>query len=464
MLSLGALESPFARKTARSSGGTLGNPYLEGNFAPVEVETTAFNLPIRGRIPEDLAGRLVRIGPNPLGPVNPKTHHWFMGAGMAHGLRLRDGRAEWYRNRFIGSDNVARSLGRPRLAGPRNGFSDTVNTNIVQMGGRDYAVVEAGGLPVELTYELESVARSDLGGTLKHGFSAHPKRDPATGEQHVVTYQPGLKAVSCLSVDAAGRARTVAEIPASHGPMIHDTAFTASWIVVLDLPVTFKLSLLGRGFPFAWNPRQAPRVGLLPRDGDLSGLRWIEAPSCYVFHVMNAFDEDGAVVIDVVKHPRMFDAERRGPSEGDPQLVRWRIDLASGGLSETILEARGCEFPRFNAAFGGRAYRFGYTVAAPGMRAFGALHKHDVTCGQTWTHDFGPGRAAAEPVFAPWPGAVAEDDGWVLTFVYDKARDASDVVILDARDFEGEPVATIALPVRVPFGFHGDWLPDAAPN
>lgn len=175
------------------------NPYLQGNFAPVTVETTAFDLRVKGRIPESLTGRYLRIGPNPLGPVDPKAYHWFTGSGMAHGLRLRGGRAEWYRNRAVASDSIAPLLGRPGLPGPRNGFGDnTANTNIIDMGGRTYAIVEAGGLPVELTYTLESVGRADLSGTLKHGFTAHPKIDPVTGELHAVTYQPGLEAISYL--------------------------------------------------------------------------------------------------------------------------------------------------------------------------------------------------------------------------------------------------------------------------
>jgi carotenoid cleavage dioxygenase len=386
-----------------------------------------------------------------------------MGTGMAHGVRLRGGKAEWYRNRTILSDTVAAALGRPGLPGPRNGAREnTANTNIVDMGGKTYAIVEAGGLPVELSYTLDSIARSDLGGTLRHGFAAHPKHDPRTGLHHVLTYEPGLEALTYLVVDARGRARDVAAIPAPHGPMVHDVAFTATRLIVLDLPVTFDKSAAARGFPFAWNPERMPRVGLLPLDGDLARLVWVEAPSCYVFHVMNAFDDGDAVIVDVVRHPRVFDHKRSGPGEGAPMLARWRVDPTTGRLSETILEERGCEFPRFNDAFAGRAYGHGYSVSLRGRDTYGPLLKHDVARGRAEAHDFGPGRVSLEPVFVARPGAVAEDDGWILCYVYDAARDASDVVILDARDFSGPPVATITLPVRVPFGFHGNWLPDQA--
>jgi carotenoid cleavage dioxygenase len=77
-------------------------------------------------------------------------------------------------------------------------------------------------------------------------------------------------------------------------------------------------------------------------------------------------------------------------------------------------------------------------------------------------HDFGPGRSAGELVFVPAGPDAAEDDGWLLGFVHDAASDRSDLVVLHARDFGGEPVAVVHLPVRVPVGFHGNWVPDPA--
>jgi carotenoid cleavage dioxygenase-like enzyme len=143
-------------------------------------------------------------------------------------------------------------------------------------------------------------------------------------------------------------------------------------------------------------------------------------------------------------------------------LVRWRIDPAAGRLSETVLEECSCEFPRFNDAVAGRPYRYGYSISISAPLRFGPAFKHDTTTGRTEIHDYGPGRATQEPVFVAREGATAEDDGWILSFVHDAGRDAADVVILDAQGFSDDPIATIRLPVRVPFGFHGNWLPDAA--
>jgi carotenoid cleavage dioxygenase len=47
-----------------------------------------------------------------------------------------------------------------------------------------------------------------------------------------------------------------------------------------------------------------------------------------------------------------------------------------------------------------------------------------------------------------------------MALVYVPERNASDLVVLSAQDFTGAPVARVHLPVRVPFGFHGNWVPD----
>ena len=166
------------------------NRYLADNYAPVTDEVTAFDLPVIGELPADLSGRYLRNGPNPITPPDQTTHHWFVGDGMVHGIRLRDGKAEWYRNRYVGSTNVSASsaasptspaaTGTARAGGP--------NTNVGGFAGTTWAMVEAGGCPVELTYELETVGRNDFFGTLPGAFTAHPKVDPDTGEMHAMVY------------------------------------------------------------------------------------------------------------------------------------------------------------------------------------------------------------------------------------------------------------------------------------
>jgi carotenoid cleavage dioxygenase len=422
--------------------------FLDGNFAPVTEEVTVTELAVTGTVPPELAGRLVRIGPNPATPPDPATYHWFLGDGMVHGVRLRDGRAEWYRNRWVRGDDV-------------------VNTHVIGVDGRTFALVEAGSRPVELTDELDTVGSCTFDGTLDGSFSAHTHRDPATGDLHAVTYHWSWDHVRHVVLGPDARVRREVQVPVADGPMVHDCAITERHVVLLDLPVTFSMdaAAAGASFPYRWNPDHPPRVGLLPLDGEADQVRWFDAPSCYVFHTLNAYDAGDAVVVDLVRHPRMFASRFNGPDEGTPVLERWTLDLASGAVKTETLDDRGQEFPRIDERLTGRPHRYGYTAGFGAGVEHGPAIKHDLATGTVAVHDHGPGRVTLEPLFVPRPGSPAggagEDDGWVMSYVYDAASDRSDVVILDARDFAGDPVATVHLPVRVPFGFHGSWLPDA---
>ena len=161
-------------------------------------------LPVTGRLPVELDGRYLRNGPNPVGAVDPARFHWFTGDGMVHGVRLRDGKAEWYRNRWVRSTAVSEALGESPKPGERHGGMDTANTNVIGLAGRTYAIVEAGGRPVELSDELETIGHSDLGGTLPNGYTAHPKVDPATGSLHAIAYHWALPNLQYVVVGADG--------------------------------------------------------------------------------------------------------------------------------------------------------------------------------------------------------------------------------------------------------------------
>jgi carotenoid cleavage dioxygenase-like enzyme len=293
---------PF-RHFARASVSTESNQFLSGNFAPVSSETATERLRVRGQIPGHLDGRLLRIGPNPVGLVDSESYHWFTGTGMVHGIRIREGRADWYRSRFTVNSNDAPAMHRVPIPGPGDGYG-AVNTHVTQIAGRVYALVEAGALLIELDEGLESVRRSDFGGALKGGFTAHPKLDPLTGEVLALCYKAGRKDVHYVVVDADGRAKTRSAIPIQSGPLIHDVGFTKRFVIVLDLPVNFQPTRAQTRFPYVWNEQHAARVGLLPRDGNLEQLKWFDAPTCFVFHFVNAYENDGKVIADVMRHPR----------------------------------------------------------------------------------------------------------------------------------------------------------------
>ena len=449
------------------------NRYLQGNLGPVAEEVTAFDLPVKGSIPTALEGRWLRNGPNPIGDTDPATYHWFTGHGMVHGVRLRGGQAEWYRNRYVRNDALAVKLGEEPPGGPTFGGRDNApNTSVGGWAGTTWALVEAGSRPVELTYELDTVGRSDFSGTLPGPFSAHPKFDPVSRELHAMAYAwpdwfEEMK-VQYIVVDHNGTVSRTVDIAVPGMVMIHDMSLTDRYAVVYDLPVTIDLHMVEAGLPlpFRWNPDYEPRVGLLPRNGDASDIIWCSAPSCYVFHPLNAYDtDDGRVVIDLCRYERVFDNDLSGPfGDSNGTLNRWEINPLTGTVTETCISDRPQDFPRHNNAVSGRKHRYGYTSAIDTSlegQIHGPIYKIDVQTGTVTEHDFGPGRGGAESIFITDPDGSAEDDGWLLTVVYDLGTDSSELHILDDRDLTRPAVAVVSLPQRVPFGFHGNWVSDA---
>jgi carotenoid cleavage dioxygenase-like enzyme len=428
--------------------------HLQGNFAPVEREVTAFDLPVRGTIPAALRGLYVRNGPNPKRGTSP---HWFMGDGMLHGVALRDGGAQWYRNRYVRTRTFVDDA--PPIGDITAGVA---NTHVIEHAGRVLALVETS-LPTEVTRELETVGCFDYGGRLATGMTAHPKRCPLTGELHFFAYSFAPPFLTYHRADAAGQLRQSDVIDVPGPTMIHDFGITERHVVFMDLPVVFDMDLAMAGtMPYRWSDDYGARLGIMPRGGSNADVRWFDIAPCYVFHPLNAYDDEcGVVVMDVVRYPELW---RPGSSANiTASLHRWRVDVAAGKVSEGPLDDRPIEFPRFDERLTGRAHRFGYAVERGTDRGGETvLLKYDLRGGVTTVHDFGSGRAPSEPVFVPASPTAAEDQGWLLTYVYDAARDTSDLVILDAEDFTGKPVAAIVLPQRVPFGFHGSWLPEPA--
>lgn len=449
------------------------HPFLTGIHTPMTAELTIEDLAVTGSIPPALDGRYLRIGPNPI-VADPRSYHWFVGDGMVHGLRLEGGNARWYRNRWIRSNEVVAALGEKRTPGPRHSDFDTVNTNVLGLAGRTWALVEAGSTPVLLGETLESLAYDDFDGTLQGAFSAHPHVDPTTGEAHAITYSSDDQSlVHHVVVGSDGRVRREEPIKVSHGPSIHDCALAERFVVVLDLPVTFSMRTLiaGHPFPYRWNPVHPARVGLLPRESPGDDIIWCDVEPCYIFHVANAYDaEDGKVILDAVVYDTMFaDEAMQGPVGKRARLERWTIDPDTRSIRRELIDASPQEFPRIDERRFGHAHRYVYAMALPetadsAFLAATSLFKHDLLTGGRQCHNFGPNRFPGEFVFIPAHAAAAEDEGWLMGLVIDATNEATDLVILDAQNFEGQPNASVRIPHRVPPGFHGDWLPSALLN
>ena len=448
------------------------NPFITGLNAPMDQELTLSNLPVQGTIPAGLDGRYLRIGPNPIGQPNPANHHWFVGDGMVHGLRLKDGQALWYRNRWIRSAAVSQALGEPRAPGPRH-INDTVNTNVLGHAGKLWALVEAGGYPVELGDELQTIAHNPFEGSLKRSFSAHPHRDTATGDLHAICYEAtDPNTIRHVVVGADGIVKREEPISVRHGPGIHDCMITRHHVIVLDLPVTFSMPTLlaGYPFPYKWNPEHKARVGVLNKTAPGSEIVWCDVQPCYVFHPCNGFEApDGTITLDVVAHATMFDDSLIGPTAKSSAFERWTINPAARSVVRKVIDDQPQEFPRPDERRLGQPYRHAYTA---GLKRDGEgqfvpdqmLIKHDLVSATRQLHDFGPHHHVGEFVLVPRHADAAEDDGWLMGYVVnaaDPARITTDFVILNAQDFSGPPQAVVSLPHRIPGGFHGNWVGDA---
>jgi carotenoid cleavage dioxygenase len=409
---------------------------------PVLDEITTHDLPVAGSLPPQLSGVYLRNGPN---PRPGSTVPVFAGDGMVHGVRLEAGRARWYRNRYVKTG---------REAGIRGGGSS--NTHVFAHAGHILSFVEVA-LPIELEGNLETVGPVDFGG-IDTAFTAHGKIDPGTGELLAFGYQFASPHLTFYRIDRAGQVVERRVIEMNAPCFMHDFAMTEHYAIFFDTPAVM-VEDWGGGLPFRWQEGRGTRLGVVPRQG--GAVRWFDVPACQLTHTANAFEQGGRIVVDGIR------IERFPPdSASDPTtLYRWEIDLERGVVTEGAMGPHPVEFPRVDERRNGCPYRYAYTVefrdfGPVGQPGSAVLRRHDVEAGTSIAKDFGVRYAPGEPVFVPKSADAAETDGWVLALRYDRQQDRSDLVVLDANEFGGDPVAVVQLPRRVPCGTHGSWVAD----
>ncbi|MDQ0945952.1 carotenoid oxygenase family protein [Streptomyces sp. V1I1] len=448
----------------------MNKPYLTGHFTPVVDELTSRELTVEGALPPELTGRLIRNSHNPEPGVTPT--HWFKGSGMVHGIRLREGRAEWYRNRWVRTPALD---GAPYMTehGP-DLTASVAGTHVIEHAGRLLALCEAN-YPFELTRELETVGAYDFGGALKTMMTAHPKQDPDTGELHFFGSSPFPPYLTYHLASERGEILFSEEVADASAALKHDFAITENHVVFLEGSVTFDHTETS-GIPYSWSDTQRARIGVMPRGvGGGAQIRWFDVDPGYALHYANAYeDERGRLVIEGPSVDRdgwrlswnwWVGAPDRGAELTSGSTTRrWTVDLVAGIASEQEIDDLVVEFPTINDERLGRQHRYQYAISFPDDRGGGAhgVVKYDWDTGGRQILPMGEGRLLSEAVFVPAAGATAEDDGYLLTVVSDLGADASQLLVLDATDPARTPVATVHLPRRVPAGIHGSWVPDSA--
>ncbi|CAN5436120.1 carotenoid oxygenase family protein [soil metagenome] len=435
--------------------------HLLGNGRPVSEERTLEHLTVSGTLPPELDGRYVRNGANPYGAA---SDHPFFGDGMVHGIRLRDGRAEWYRNRYVRT---------PFIADPTVDILDPsvvmdmtaskANTHVVGHAGRILAL-EEGHFPYLLDDDLDTVGPLDFEGELTGSFTAHPKICPITGELLAFGYSAFEPYLRYLRVSADGALVQTEAITVGGPTMMHDFNVTRDHVIVMDLPAVFDIELAMRGeMPIHWDDDYPARLGVMPRTGGDADVQWFDIDPCYVFHPMNAYEDGERIVIDVARLSHVWrDSMMDFPS---PELWRWTLDRTTGTATQEQVDDRAAEFPRVADSVVGLAHRYGYMMGIPDdpsyenpMNQSGSILKYDRNTGKRSEISLGTGCIPGETVLVPAAAGTAEDDGYLMTYVYDADTEASRFVVFEASTIDPNPIASVALP-RIPFGFHGNWIP-----
>ncbi|MEM8498981.1 MAG: carotenoid oxygenase family protein [Pseudomonadota bacterium] len=420
--------------------------YLKDNFAPTFEELNDTSLQVEGEIPSALNGRFLRNGPN---PQTGWSDHWFLGNGMIHGVELADGGANWYRNRYVQTplyaDPNADAMGA--LMDPR---ASAANTHVIHHAGKILALEEAH-LPFEMSTELDTVGAYDFAGKLATPMTAHPKVCSLTGEMMFFAYGLFPPYLTYHRVSAGGELIQTEEISVPSGTMMHDFNITENHVIWMDLPALWDLDNMDAGLPLKFDRSYGARLGVMPRTGSNDDVVWYDIDPCYVFHPLNAYEEDDTIVIDVC---------RKADLDAAALLHRWVIDKKAGLVRETPLDDRSVEFPRVCDSKVGVKHRYGFLAGLAGLVPYAERYiKYDFDSMSSVVAELGEGREGSEAVFVKNPAGTSEDDGWLLAYVYDNARQASEVIILDAASMHSEPLARIMLPARVPMGFHGSWVP-----
>lgn len=442
--------------------------HLAGNNAPIAREVTLEPSTVIGTVPRELFGQYFRNGPNPRTGRSP---HYFAGDGMIHTIALADGEATWYRNRYVRTP-LYEHPGASRFAlafDPATARIDyrvtTANTHLIAHAGRLFAL-EEGGFPYEVTPDLATIGAFDFDGALQTPMTAHPKTCPTTGELLFFGYRLRPPYLTYYRAAATGEVLQTQTIDVPRATMTHDFAVTAHHVIFLDLPVVFDAQQAAAGGPpWRWDDGHRARFGVLPRTAGNAPVRWFDVAPCYVWHTMNAFEANNTITLTGTRVPTLWRQGSEDLGGGLPSLHQWELHLPTGTVTETHLDDAPSEYPRIADTGIGLPHRYGYTTSfsLDAEPDHAEIYKYDLARGATrGTHRFPPGHTCGEAVFVPRdslaPGGH-EDDGYLMTFAHDRSRGTSYLAILDAADLGAAPVTEIHVPVRIPTGFHGNWIP-----
>ena len=439
--------------------------WQQGNFRPVAEEVTVTELKVEGSIPPELSGLYVRNGTNSSSGV---AEHFFGGDGMIHGVRLENGKAGWYRNRYIDTPVYRKETGGFRAPKPEE---TTSAVSLLYHGGELMALGEFGYPYLIDPEDLSTKGAFNYEGKLPGNMTAHPRIDPDTGELLFFGYDVFEPYLTYMRADAQGKMLQVEPITLTGPSMMHDFAVTENYVVFMEMQVRFSWfsALTGGALPFKWDEDAVCRFGVMPRTGTDGDVKWFDVPSCFVFHIMNSYQSGDEVIVDAARYDKLW-VKNSHDFFHPAHLSRFSMNMQTGRVSVTRIYDKPMEFPQVNRELWTKPYRYGYSLAVDEVndspelidRAEGGIYKYDLQTGEVDAYLPGVQLTPGEAVFIAAEGASAEDEGYLVSYVYDRNSETSALCLFDATRVSAGPIARVQLPVRVPVGFHGVWVPDAA--
>lgn len=470
---------------------------ISGNFFPVPECAVRHDLEITGNFPACLRGVYLRNGANPM-HLPTGGHHLFDGDGMVHAVTFHGGNKASYSCRFTCTSRLQQevALGRsvfPKPIGELHGHqglarlaiflaragigliddsngTGVANAGLIYFNGRLLALSE-DDLPYHLKIkddgDLETIGRFGFNGQINCPVIAHPKVDPISGDLHALSYnmikKPYLK---YLRFDRFGEKSRDVDITLREPTMIHDFAITENNVVIPDHQVVFKLSEMVRGgSPVVFDSNKISRFGILSKsDYDENGIVWIEVPDCFCFHLWNAWEETGdddgidVVVLGSCMNPpdSIFNDQDRPLTI---ELTEIRMNVKTRKVTRRVFgSGLNLEAGQVNRRLVGRKTRFVYMAIAEPWPKCSGIAKVDLETGKVDKFMYGDGRYGGEPFYVPENEDEDEDEdgGFIVGFVRDEKREISEVVVV--KTAEMKEVATVRLPARVPYGFHGTFV------
>lgn len=455
-------------------------PHPTGLLEPMRSEDD-FDLQVVGRIPDALAGAYYRNGAvpqfDPQGPYFP-----FLADGMIHAFFLepnKDGGRARYRNRWARTPkwHAENKAGRLLFYGPgippdpsaANVNPGPANIHIVYHAGKLMALHEHSE-PFEVhPLDLERGAFMNTGGKR----TAHPKIDPETGEMVWFAYFAGSEPFSNLIdygvTDKSGNVTRRDRFAAPYAAIIHDFMVTRNYVMFPVTPLATNPEHAMKGMPpVAWEPAKGAFVGVMKRNANVDSIRWFEIEPKFFLHTMNAWEDGEKIHCEVTEFPRppggFPNADGSPAQPAEARLARWTIDLAGNTnlAKREQIDDLNSEMPRLDERFAGLPYRHGWYLADIACKyplMHDAIAHIDLKTGNRAVRMLDPGDAAGEPVFVPRSASTPEGNGYIISTVYRAATNTSELLILNAQDIAGEPVAVLKLPRRVPACAHGTFVP-----